>query len=196
MFTGIIKAVGEIVAIGARLKVEADLQPMPEAGASVCVDGCCLSHIGGELLEFDLSDETLRRTRFSDLRPGDKVNIEPSLNAGDPLDGHFVLGHVDEAVEFEGMTQGDVGAEYRFKMPRQNANLIAEKGCVAINGVSLTVAALDHHAFKVWLVPITLRQTNLGLLVPGERVNLEFDVLARYAARSLTKTFEDDPIAS
>lgn len=196
MFTGIVETVGKLVTVGKRLEIAATLKRHPNAGDSVSVDGCCLTHLGGETLAFDLSDETLMRTRFGEMHVGDSVNLESALIAGDPLGGHFVLGHVDAVTDFIGSKPGDVGAEFRFHTPTAGARLIADKGCVTINGVSLTVVNPSDSEFSVWLVPHTLQHTNLGALVPGEKANVEFDVLARYVARLIEGHPESGPLVS
>lgn len=183
MFTGLVQAIGTVRGVGKQLDIEVVLQQLPKQGDSVAIDGCCLTHLGGHSLCFDLGDETLARTRFADLRIGDHVNVECALRVGDPVGGHFVLGHVDDVTELIGTTPGDVGVHYRFRLPRLGANLVANKGCIAINGVSLTVIEPSRDEFGVWLVPHTLESTTLASLVPGERVNVEYDLVARHIAR-------------
>ena len=191
MFTGIVQDVGEIVAWeraahGVRLRVATALDTSRMTlGDSVAVDGCCLTIVAHEegVLAFDLSGETLARTRFRALGVGARVNLEPALRAGDPIGGHFVTGHVDGV--------GRVARRHRLgdhlgmeiAMPEGLMRYMAEKGSVAVNGVSLTINALTRDGVRLHLIPHTLQRTNLGALAPGDPVNIEVDLLARYLAR-------------
>lgn len=201
MFTGIVQAVGTVAYVrkpggGQCLRVpEADRDPNPSslqvhvgelpywppAGGSVAIDGCCLTHTGGSLLAFDLSDETLFRTTLGALREGSQVNVEAALRAGDPIGGHFVTGHVDGVGEF----LGSAGEEFRFRSPEGAEPFLADKGSIALAGVSLTVIRPSGLELSVALIPHTLSATTLGSLSPGDAVNVEYDVLARYARRSI-----------
>ncbi len=193
MFTGIVQDVGEIVAWdkaahGVHLRVATRLDLARIApGDSVAVDGCCLTVValGDGMLAFDLSGETLARTRFSALGIGARVNLEPALRAGDPLGGHFVTGHVDGVGRVaRRQPLGDhLGME--IALPAALMRYMAEKGSVAINGVSLTINALADGGVRLHLIPHTLARTNLSALAPGDPVNVEVDLLARYLARLL-----------
>ncbi|MDE2335411.1 MAG: riboflavin synthase [Rhodospirillales bacterium] len=196
MFTGIITALGTVRAISPigegqdmRLEIAAPWDDVASIaiGASIACSGCCLTAIGVDATGFaaQVSAETLARTTLGDWRPGTRVNLERSLRLGDELGGHIVSGHVDgvgeaiEAVADEGSTR------WRFRVGRELARLIAVKGSVAVDGVSLTVNAVDTDGFAVNIIPHTARVTGFSLLRPGERVNIEIDMLARYVARLL-----------
>jgi riboflavin synthase len=191
MFTGLVAATGVISGRsargpGARLAVRADLEGDPlVVGESIAVDGCCLSVVqlvvGG--FEVDASAETLGRTTLGRLADGRAVNLERAVRAGDRLGGHLVSGHVDGVGEIvERRPVGDAVA-MTFSLPVELARFVAEKGSITVNGVSLTVNAVEARRFDVMLVPITLAVTNLGSLGAGERVNLEVDLIARYVER-------------
>jgi riboflavin synthase len=156
-------------------------------GDSVAVNGCCLTVTAcdGEALAFDLLGETLDRTNLGDLAPGAPVNLERALAAHARLGGHFVQGHIDttgRVLAFE-----PVGADHRLEiaLPAEFARYVAFKGSIAIDGISLTVAEVGVESFVVWIIPHTLAVTNLRAKKPGEAVNLEFDLLAKYVERIL-----------
>ena len=177
MFTGIIQDIGTVIAGGRRLVVAAKLPYDPPLGGSIAVDGVCLTRVEGDDLAFDLSDETLARTSLGSLVVGSRVNVEAALRAGDPIGGHFVSGHVDGVGEFLGAS----GEEFRFRAPDGAEPFLADKGSITLAGVSLTVVRPSGLEFSVALVPHTLAATTLGSLQPGEPLNVEYDVLARYA---------------
>ncbi len=194
MFTGIVTARGtvrDIASIGAgrtmRLTIAApwsDTAAIP-IGASIACSGCCLTAVavGADWFAADVSAETLARTTLGTWRPGSRVNLERSLRLGDELGGHLVFGHVDgtgEALEAE-PEQGSV--RWRFSIPPALARFIAVKGSVAVDGVSLTVNAVSGQDFSVTIIPHTAEVTRFGWLAVGDSVNLEIDMLARYAAR-------------
>jgi riboflavin synthase len=195
MFTGLIEGIGSVRSLerrgeAARLTVETLLSPQLALGESLAVNGCCLTVA---LLErgaarFDLLGETLARTNLGLLVPGSAVNLERALRADGRFGGHFVQGHIDTtAAVVSGERQGeDLHLEIHIPDtdPRYPLYLI-EKGSIAINGVSLTVASLGDCTFGLWIIPHTLQETNLGDLKQGGRVNLEFDLLAKYAERQL-----------
>jgi riboflavin synthase len=193
MFTGLVRGTGRVVRAdgrggGVALAVDASvLEPAPAVGASVSVSGVCLTvtEVAGAVCTFDVVRETARRSTLGALRPGARVNLEPSLRAGDPLDGHLVLGHVDAVGAVRDIREEPAGRRLRVELPGPIAPLVAEKGSIAVDGISLTVAAVDAGAFEIALIPHTLRMSTLADLAPGARVNLEADVLARYAARVL-----------
>ncbi len=193
MFTGLVREVGRISALeggdaGLRLSIAAPgIAGEAAVGDSVAVDGVCLTVVsaGGGLLAFDAVPETLSRSSLARLAPGSSVNLEPALRAGEPLGGHYVQGHVDgigtvRAVEHEGD-----GARVWFDAPGDLLRYVVEKGSIAVQGTSLTVAELDDEGFAVALVPHTLEATTLGELQLGAPVNLEVDVLAKYVERLL-----------
>ncbi len=180
MFTGIVRELGRVVAFdGARLLVEAP-QTSAELGDSVAIDGVCLTVVShdGDRLAFDVVAETLSRTTLGTLAAGDRVNVEPALRAGEPLGGHIVQGHVDGVGRVRSSSQ-----PVWIDAPPDVLRYCVEKGSIAVDGVSLTVAALDDAGFAVALVPHTLAATTLGAAKPGLAVNLEVDVVAKYVER-------------
>jgi len=192
MFTGIIQAVGTVSRItpaeaGCRMRIDCpELEPaMWQTGDSVAVAGCCLTalDIDGGGFSADLSAETLERTSLGGLAGGSPVNLEPALAVGDRLGGHLVSGHVDGLAEVVALKPAGESRVFRFRVPASLSRFIAEKGSVTLDGVSLTVNAVDEHEFEVNLIPHTLAVTTLGRLSPGDRVNLEVDLLARYLER-------------
>jgi riboflavin synthase len=194
VFTGIVEEVGTVVAVdGAarsrRLQVRARrVLQGSDVGASLAVNGACLTVVArqDDRLAFDLGPETLERTTLGGLAPGDGVNLERPLRAGDPLGGHLVLGHVDGVAVVEDVARVESTARVRLRLPdRTLAPLLVPQGSVAVDGVSLTVAALGETGFEVMLVPHTLAVTTLGALRPGQRVNVEADVIGKYVVRAL-----------
>lgn len=189
MFTGIVESLGEVVSRdGGRMEVRPEPHFAPEGfaeGESVAVNGCCLTVLPGEGLRFDLSPETLDRTSLGSLAPGTRVNLERAMAMGGRLGGHVVQGHVDATGTFEGSRPEGNSVVMRFRAPEGYGRYLIDKGSVAIEGVSLTVVRPQGDTFEVWVIPHTLERTNLGALNPGDRVNLEFDVLAKYVERLL-----------
>lgn len=183
MFTGIVECVGRVTEAGRDLVISSDFTGVVEPGESVCVDGCCLTHVGGEFLHFTLSDETILRTTLAKKSVGSLVNLERAVRVGQPMGGHFVMGHVDAVGRLLERRHGEVGEEFWFSFPEDGERFIVPKGCIAVNGVSLTVVQVLKEKFSCWLVPYTLEVTNLGSLSVGEEVNLEYDILARYVER-------------
>ena len=180
MFTGIVREFGRVVAFdGARLLVEAP-QTSAEIGDSIAVDGVCLTVVehDGDRFAFDVVAETLSRTTIGTLTADDRVNVEPALRAGEPLGGHIVQGHVDGVGRVRGISQ-----PVWIDAPPEVLRYCVEKGSITVDGVSLTIAALDDSGFAVALVPHTLAATTLGAAKPGDAVNLEVDVLAKYVER-------------
>ncbi|HEY4413528.1 MAG TPA: riboflavin synthase [Gaiellaceae bacterium] len=179
MFTGIVRERGRIVSFdGSRLVVEAP-GTSADVGDSVAISGVCLTVVGTAPLAFDVVGETLERTTLGRKEAGDEVNVEPALRAGEPLGGHIVQGHVDGVGTLRGREDGLTW----FDAPPEIVRYCVEKGSVAVDGTSLTVAGLDDDGFAVALVPHTLEATTLGALEPGDPVNLEVDVLAKYVER-------------
>ena len=188
MFTGLVREVGRVVEVdGGRLVVES----VQEAalGDSVAIDGVCLTVVstGGGRLAFDVVPETLARTALGVLEPGARVNVEPSLRAGDALGGHYVQGHVDGVGTVRSMEPEGDGRRVWFDAPPDVLRYVVEKGSIAVQGTSLTVADLDDGGFAVALIPHTLEATTLGRLEPGDRVNLESDVLAKYVEKLVAR---------
>jgi riboflavin synthase len=179
VFTGIVREVGRVLSFdGHRLVVDAELGAAE--GDSIAVDGVCLTAVDGTQLAFDVVDETIVRTTFGELKAGDRVNLEPALRAGEPLGGHLVQGHVDGRGRVR-----SIGEPVWIDAPVELLRYCVEKGSITVDGVSLTVAAVDDTGFAVALVPHTLEVTTLGGLEPGDSVNLEVDVLAKYVERLL-----------
>jgi riboflavin synthase len=194
MFTGIIQDVGSIVALeplggDARLTVGVDRLDLARTavGDSIAVAGVCLTVVALQPRGFsaDVSRETLALTTIGDWRAGRRVNLEPALRAGDALGGHLVSGHVDGVAEIRERSDEVRSQRFRIRVPQALARYIARKGSVALDGVSLTVNAAEQHEFEVNLVPHTLAVTTLAALAPGDRVNLEVDMIARYTERLL-----------
>jgi len=193
MFTGIVEGTGTVAALaaaddasGARLEVEApflagDLRP----GESVAVNGCCLTVAQATAAGFaaDLVAETLRRTALGGLAAGDLVNLERPMALGGRLGGHLVQGHVDGVARVLDRTAAGDGQEVRIELPAELQRYVVEKGSVAVDGVSLTVAGVGPGWFAVALVPHTLEVTTLGRRRPGDPVQLEVDVVAKYVER-------------
>jgi riboflavin synthase len=159
----------------------------PERKDSIAIDGACLTatEIRGEEIVFDVVPETVARTTLGERAAGDVVNVEYALRLGERIGGHLVYGHVDAAICVIERAPDGQGERMRFEMPSSLAPLIAEKGYVALDGVSLTVTARDGAWFEVALIPETLARTTLGARRAGMRVNLEVDPLARYAAQAV-----------
>ena len=195
MFTGIVRERGVVVARedvagGLRLTIDAPLTAQPaELGDSVAVSGVCLTVSGRDRnqLSFDVVPETVRRTTLGRLGDGAEVNVEPALRGADQVGGHFVQGHVDGVGRVRSAEPEGNGTRAWIDAPPDVLRYCVEKGSVAVEGVSLTVAALDESGFAVALVPHTLAATTLGGLRPGEEVNLEADVLAKYVERLLPR---------
>ena len=191
MFTGIIEELGAVVGLEPRgdsavLVVRAPtVSADTHHGASIAVNGVCLTVVGsdGERLHFDVMAETLKRSVIGALRPAEQVNLERAVRAVGRLDGHIVQGHVDGTGVLISRAPGDAWDLVRFGMPVDLARYVAEKGSIAVDGVSLTVTGVGPDWFEVGLIPETLRATTLGRKQPGDPVNLEVDVLAKYVAR-------------
>ncbi|MFG0285268.1 MAG: riboflavin synthase [Phycisphaerales bacterium JB039] len=185
MFTGLVQSVGAIEAIeptsaGRRLRLATAWDHQAAPGDSIAVAGCCLTVVeaAGSALAFDVIPETLARTTLGARGPGDKVNLEPALRASDAMGGHNVQGHIDGVGEVVAV---ETTGEWRVRIaaPAAVMELVTPKGSIAVEGVSLTVAACNKQTFDVALIPETLERTTLGALKPGDRVNLETDILAR-----------------
>jgi riboflavin synthase len=194
MFTGIVTALGTIRSI-APLGAGADMRllitaPWPDTGAiaigaSIGCSGCCLTavEIGPDWFAADASAETLSRTTMGRWQPGTRINLERSLRLGDELGGHLVSGHVDGIGEAIAADPEHGSTRWTFRVPAALARFIAVKGSVAVDGVSLTVNAVTDDTFGVNVIPHTAAVTGFGLLRPGDAVNIEIDMLARYVAR-------------
>jgi riboflavin synthase len=193
MFTGIVEEVGAVREVRrgtdlARLEIAASLVlDGSDRGASVAVNGACLTVVdrGVDALAFEVGPETLARTALGRLAAGDAVNLERPLRFGGALGGHLVLGHVDGVGAVVAVTRVESTARVRIALPGAHLEpLLIPQGSVAVEGVSLTVAALDGLTFEVMLIPHTLAATTLGRLRPGQPVNIETDVIGKYVLRS------------
>jgi riboflavin synthase len=192
VFSGIVEALGRVrdavtTAEGTRLSIEAPFAALA-LGESVCVSGVCLTVVDVSKGGFDVgvSLETLRRSTLSRLRSGIVVNLERSLRLGDRLSGHLVFGHVDGVGRLASRTAEGDSLRCRFAAPQTVARYLVEKGSVAVDGVSLTVFDCDDGGFSVAIIPHTAQITTLGRLQPGEEVNLESDMIARYVEKLCT----------
>ncbi len=195
MFTGLTEEVGSVISIrsvapGTELQISAPrISDGVRMGDSVSVNGCCLTVAShrAEQISFDLLEETLERTNLKTLRPDSAVNLERALAADGRLGGHFVQGHVDCASRVLAFDAS--GADYRLEieLPAEFAHYVACKGSVALSGISLTIAEVSPESFAVWIIPHTKRHTNFRALSVGDLVNVEFDLLAKYVERMLSR---------
>jgi riboflavin synthase len=199
MFTGLIEEVGTVTAVGASkdgnqlrsvLKISAPrIAKKMRRGDSLAVNGCCLtvnSRRGDELV-FDLLDETIARTNLKPLRPKNSVNLERALAAKERFGGHFVQGHIDCVAPVVAFQKSGADFRLEIELPQAFAHYVAYKGSIAVNGISLTVAEILPKSFVVWIIPHTKTHTNLERVHPGDLMNLEFDILAKYVERMLKK---------
>ena len=187
MFTGLVAARGTVVGVapsetGARIEIDSALAAELAPGDSIAINGACLTarEIGGSRFQADVVWETLRCTTLGELAPGSSVNLELALRASDRLGGHFVLGHVDGVGEVRAVHES---GEIEVQLDEDLARYVVEKGSIALDGVSLTVAALDGAAATIALIPETREATTLGALAPGSRLNVEVDILAKHLER-------------
>jgi riboflavin synthase len=189
MFTGLVREVGRVLFFEqGRLTVEAPAAAGDaEIGDSVVIDGVCLTVVAvdGSTFAFDAVPETLARTALSTLERDSSVNLEPALRAGEPLGGHYVQGHVDGVGTVRSIERERDGKRIWFDAPADLLRYVVEKGSIAVQGASLTVATTDAAGFAVALIPHTLDVTTFGALTVGARVNLEVDVLAKYVEKLL-----------
>ena len=192
MFTGLVADVGTVAKVdatdgGVWLGVESPLAAELVEGDSIAVNGVCLTAVGpeGALFGADVMHETLRRSSLGALEPGGRVNLELALRAGDRLGGHIVQGHVDGLGVVSGVREDGFARIVTVDAAPETLRYIVEKGSIAVDGVSLTVARVDDEGFDVSLIPETLERTTLGSAGPGRQVNLEVDVFAKYAEKML-----------
>jgi riboflavin synthase len=193
VFTGIVEATGRIYRAdqtpngGTQLTIETHLASELAVGASLALNGCCLTvtEVSGASLRFDLLGETLRRTNLGDLKPGDLINLERPMPANGRFDGHIVQGHIDTSSTIESIEA--VGSDHRLEvaLPESFSRYIVFKGSIAVDGISLTVAELHGDSFVIWIIPQTWQVTNLRHKKANDRVNLEFDLIAKYVERML-----------
>jgi riboflavin synthase len=191
VFTGIIRERGQVALVEGQgdarhLRIEAPATASElSVGDSVSVDGCCLTatEVADGQFAVTAVPETINRTTLGRLATGDEVNLERATRAGEPLGGHYVQGHVDGVGQIESVEPEEEGAHVRISASPELLRYCVEKGSIAVGGVSLTISALDDGAFEVALVPHTLQQTTLGGAKPGDAVNLEVDILAKYVEK-------------
>jgi riboflavin synthase len=191
MFTGIVEAVGEVARLVEStpgtylLEIRTPLASQMKIGDSLSNNGVCLTVISQapSTLGFDLLAETVTRSNFIDLKVGDLINLERSMAASGRFDGHIVQGHVDTAAKL--LAVEEVGQDHRIEieLPQDFRQYVVFKGSIAVNGISLTVADLASDRFANWIIPHTWSLTNLHRLQPGDRLNLEFDLIAKYVER-------------
>jgi riboflavin synthase len=192
MFTGLVEACGKVRSLDprgdqARLSVQAPFASEISLGDSIAVNGCCLTAVAAdsEGIEFDVLTQTLKVTSLGDLEHGSLVNLERSLRLGDRLGGHFVQGHVDATGCIESIEPSGQDHRLRIRIPSHLAALCIDKGSLAIDGISLTVAAISEDQVELWIIPHTFTGTNLQTRKVGDRVNLEADMLAKHVAKLL-----------
>lgn len=193
MFTGLVEEKGEVLSFHQqpeawRLRLRANrIADGISKGDSIAVNGCCLSvvEIGRGTLEFDVLEETRRLTNLKDIGLGDPVNLERSLSFNGRVGGHFVTGHVDGVGEILSIVHKGQDVLLKVRAPKGFLQYLVYKGCIAIDGISLTVAEVVADTFSMWLIPHTLEVTTLGRRKMGDTVNLEFDLLAKYAEKIL-----------
>jgi riboflavin synthase len=191
MFTGLVREVGTVTSVeggarGVRIEVSAPATAASAAlGDSIAIDGVCLTVVAAAdgRCSCDAVPETLSRSALATLDHGSRVNLEPALRAGDPLGGHYVQGHVDGVGTVRSSEPEGEGRRIWFDAPADVLRYVVEKGSIAVQGTSLTVAAVDDTGFEVALIPHTLAETTLGALTVGNSVNLEADVLAKYVEK-------------
>jgi riboflavin synthase len=194
MFTGLVEEQGTVVAIeplgdSVRLTLRGPVVTADAGhGDSIAVNGCCLTvtDLDGDAFTADVMAESLNRTSLGDLGVGSAVNLERAAAVGDRLGGHIVQGHVDGVGQLLERTPSKHWDVLRFRLPAELAKYVVEKGSITVSGVSLTVVEVTEDSFSVSLIPTTLADTTLGSLEPGDRVNLEVDIVAKYVERLLT----------
>jgi riboflavin synthase len=198
MFTGIVEEVGRIESVdvqpdGRRLRIETNFDGLSH-GQSISVSGVCLTveDYGRDWFEVFLATETIDRTYLGDLEAGDAVNLERALPADGRLDGHVVQGHVDGTATIRDMTAVGEDWQFTFSLPEDLSQYVVEKGSIAVDGISLTVAAIDEVAFSVAIVPETYDVTNLSEKEIGDPVHLEVDVMAKYVENLLEGYVDGD----
>jgi riboflavin synthase len=193
MFTGLVEAMGKVVAVqarppGVRLVVRhAEIAGDAALGDSIAVNGCCLTVVAQDpdCFSFDAGEETLSRTNLGRLAAGSHVNLERSLKLGDRLGGHLVTGHIDAVGRLDQRQDDEDWSKFWFRVPALLTRQMASKGSVAVDGVSLTLVDVEEERFSVALIPHTLQVTTLGALQVGGEVNIETDLLAKYVERQL-----------
>lgn len=194
MFTGLVESTGRVLDLEtrgeqARLTIEIPFADELQAGESIAINGCCLTAAGltATGTGFDVLTQTLKVTSLGDLAAGDLVNLERALRAGDRLGGHFVQGHVDDTGIIETLEPQGQDHLLEIRLPAEIAALCIDKGSLAIDGISLTIAELEDTLARFWIIPHTMERTNLCHRATGQQVNLEADVLAKHVAKLLRR---------
>jgi riboflavin synthase len=200
VFGGIVEDVGKVISLEERPEAWLLRLSLPfadgdglDAGSSLSVNGCCLTlreNSDGKEASFDLLEETMERTNLSDLKEGSLVNLERSLAANGRVGGHFVTGHVDVLGEIEVFEERGKNLYLQVKFPTNCAQYLVDKGCIAVDGCSLTVCDVKSDSFAIWLIPHTLAKTNLPERKPGDFLNIEFDLLAKYVEKLALSSLE------
>ena len=190
MFTGIVQGLGRVQGLESGVLTVLAPESFTEGelvlGESIAVNGCCLTLVNADAgLKFELSPETLARTSLGDAKAGSVLNLERAMKVGDRFGGHIVQGHVDATGTITAITPSGNSIVYSFQAPTEYDRYLIDKGSITVDGISLTVVGPKAGAFNVWVIPHTLQETHLGTLSVGARVNLEFDVIARYVEKLL-----------
>lgn len=193
MFTGLIEEIGTVLWIraaegGTQLQITAPgLATAVRKGDSIAVNGCCLTVAScrQDQITFDLLGETVSRTNLGSLRRDNLVNLERALSADGRLGGHFVQGHIDCTAPLLAFEETPGGFRLEIELPKDYVRYVAEKGSIAVNGISLTIADVNNESFVCWIIPQTRRSTNLKNAQSGDSLNLELDILAKYVERML-----------
>jgi len=205
MFTGIVEDLGVVKHLAkeggsARLSVETKICASDaKKGDSISINGACLTVVGkiGSVITFDVSTETLERANLAALKAGQKVNVERSLKVDSRLGGHFVTGHIDTAAKIASKQQRGDFIEFEIGLSDQLLSYAVEKGSIAIDGISLTINKISRKGFSVLLIPHTISMTTLGFKGPGDSVNIEVDILAKYTQRLIRRpTTETESVQS
>jgi len=195
MFTGIIEEIGAVKGIsksstGAVLKIKTEkIYVDAKLGDSIAMNGACLSVIAVNIniLSFDVIPETLKRTTLSDLKANDPVNLERSMKLDARIGGHFITGHIDYKGRINDIIKNQAGVGFNVSLPEEFSKFVVDKGSVALDGTSLTVAAVSKDNFTVYLIPHTFKNTALGIKKKGDFINVETDIIGKYAAKDSVK---------
>lgn len=190
MFSGLVQQVGKVSSVGNdRIAVQIEPYDEPFAlGESIAINGACLTVIDTGSLTFDVSPETFLRTNLGSLKAGDPVNIERAMRPADRFGGHIVQGHVDCTGQLVAIKPQDSFVQMTWKVHKEEDRYLIDKGSISLNGISLTVVEPNEGWFDTWIIPHTLQHTNLQNLRPGDKVNVEFDMLAKHVEKLLAST--------
>ena len=199
MFTGLVQSLAEVADLisepgGVRVVVrEPDIASRATLGASIAVNGCCLTvvDVNDAKIAFQAGEETLTRSNLGKLKPGDRVNLETSLKMGDEIGGHLVTGHIDAIGKVDERNEDAEWATFWFRVPKSLTRQMASKGSITVDGVSLTLVDVEDERFSVALIPHTLAITTLGFRQVGDTVNLETDVLAKYVEQQMSRRSDE-----